>query len=810
MGASSIEKKTDTAAWHSTKWWHWLIGLALITLFSFLMPRGKSPEFANLSDGSVSQTKIIAPYDFEILKLPAELEAERQEASDKVLPVIVRTDSIGRATRQELLEFSKEQFQLISSFPENFFYNLSDNYLGDSSRTYLPEERQRIQDGYNQIFNQFGFRLATETWNFLGQLYIKDKEENPGGFFAFFENTLDGILRDIYAQGIINVPKDKIRHSSNQVILHYEGEEAVVDLNRLLTKQEALERISTLLPVNIVDSLFPQGAISAAYEMLQPFIKANIIYDEKEILQRREAAVRKVPTANGLVKKDELIIDKNIRVTSEHLAKLRSLSIKRRELDLDGGNFSASLPIIMNVILFMIIVGVLWVYISITEIEVWRNWKMMLLIAIVFAMVHVFQSLVSVNMNLSRFLFPAAILAMLIGILINRQTAMMCVIAMAFISGLLQGNDLPIAFTSLVIGGVAILAIRYVKTRGDIMVVALYLGVAYLMLIPSLHWGRFTADSPMWADFIVAGANSVLSPILVLGLIFFFEKMFGITTDLSLLELVDLNRPLLRDLAIKSPGTYHHSIMVGSLAEAAARSIGANALLTRAGAYYHDIGKMGNREYFIENQESGTANVHDKLPPSKSARMVINHVTYGLELADKYRLPDKIKAFISEHHGKTRLAFFYAKAVKELGEDVEENKYRYPGPNPQSKETGILMLADVVEAATRSLERKTQADISDKVAELVKVRLLEGDLDDSPLTMKEIAKIRDTFVQVLLGIHHQRIAYPGQQKENPKELSGQTDTPTLDVSNNTDTTRAQEETTVQAVNKNDLLKSENK
>jgi len=204
---------------------------------------------------------------------------------------------------------------------------------------------------------------------------------------------------------------------------------------------------------------------------------------------------------------------------------------------------------------------------------------------------------------------------------------------------------------------------------------------------------------------------------------------------------------------------------VGSLAETAAREIGANTLLTRAGAYYHDIGKMVNKEYFIENQETGSRNIHDSLPPAKSAEMVISHVRQGLELAEKYRLPPQIRTFISEHHGLSRQAFFYAKAKDEKGGDVDESLFRYPGPKPQSRETGILMLADTVEAAIRSMDDHSPAELTETVDNLIRVRLSEGDLDECPLTLREIGKIRDAFVQVLSGIYHQRIPYPGQESK---------------------------------------------
>ncbi len=769
MFSESPEKQQDSAAWKLTRWWHWVIGLYLIALFTFLTPREKSLEFARLSEGSISHEKIIAPFDFEVMKPQDVLEEERREAAEKIVPIVIRVDSIGKGNRREMLRLSQELFQALLGFPESYFQGLE-----DSASKITPEEEQAIQKAYDNINGGFGIKLPEATWRILAVLYQFDQRKSPGAFFNFFESVLDPLLRDVYNQGIINVPKENLLNPTNQVMMQYEGEEAPLELSRMLSLPEVLDRISKSLSQQHLEANYTPGIVIAAQELARAFIAPNVIYNEIETNARREAAIRRVATADGLVKKDELIIDKNIRVTQEHLAKLRSLAVKQREMDLERGGFRVLLPIAATVVIFSIVVGLLWICIALTRQPIWRQWKYIVLIALVFSLVHIFQACVPVGMGLSRFLFPAALLAMLLGILIDRSVALLSVVAMAMVSGLLRGNDFPAAVSALVIGSVTILAVRYIKTRGDVMAVTVYLGLTYALLVPALHFGRFTSDSPLWMDFIVAGANAVLAPILVLGLIYIFENLFRITTDLSLLELIDLNRPLLRELAMKSPGTYHHSIMVSSLAESAARAIGANALLTRAGAYYHDIGKIENREYFIENQETGSENIHDKLPPSKSAQMVIKHVARGLELAEKHRLPEQIKAFISEHHGKSRLAYFYAKAVKELGEDVDEQKFRYPGPDPHSKETGILMLADVVEAAARSLDSKNQEELEKTVSKLIKARLADGDMDECPLTIKEVAAIQKAFIQVLTGIYHQRIAYPGQTtEESDQETTGE-------------------------------------
>jgi len=764
-------------------WWHWVIGVALTALLVFLSPRGKSPEFASLTEGSVSQRKVIAPFDFEILKPTDELEKERQEAVTTVLPVLTASDSVKVRHVQELRALAKLTEDIITETHASLLAK-----TGSKNFNLTAEDSVFIRNGGELLFNRFGFRISFDTWRFLISLYQIDRIREKGIYRKYFERQLIGILNDIYNQGVINVPKDSVVHRSGQVAVDYKNEETVQHLKRLLTTDEALKRIPTLLSAWLDEEKFPRSLISGSYDILQSFVTPNIIYDEVETKHRRDVAFARVPLARGFVKKDELIIAPNIRVTKEHVEILNSLAKKRAEMELDKGWGASFLQIGSQFLLMMFVILTLFVFIAVARREIWSQWKLMLLVAIILGMIHTFQALVLVKNDLPRYLFPAAMGAMLLIVLVDRSVALAGIVVMALIAGLIRGNDFPTVFISVMVGGVALLAMKRVQTRVDVMRVGIYLLGVYFALLVSFHFIHFTAEERLLTDTAFASVNAIVSPMLVLGLVIVFENLFGITTNLSLLELVDLNRPLLRELAIKSPGTYHHSILVGSLAESAAREIGANALLTRAGAYYHDIGKMENREYFIENQETGSFNIHDRLAPVKSAEVVIGHVKQGLELADKYRLPPQVKAFISGHHGRSRLAYFFAKAVNEEGEDIDDTKFRYPGPNPQTRETGILMLADTIEAATRSMSDHSIDDIRSTVEKLIRNRIADGDLEDCPLTLKEITRIQETFVKVLAGIYHQRIAYPEQDKtvdSSVKGKSGVEPTPVTQINNPT-------------------------
>jgi putative nucleotidyltransferase with HDIG domain len=248
----------------------------------------------------------------------------------------------------------------------------------------------------------------------------------------------------------------------------------------------------------------------------------------------------------------------------------------------------------------------------------------------------------------------------------------------------------------------------------------------------------------------------------VVGVLPYLEDMFGITTTFKLLELANPSQPLLRELQLKAPGTYHHSILVGNLAEAAAEAIGADALLVRVGSYYHDVGKTKRPYFFIENQ-LGMANQHDRISPRLSALVITAHVKEGLEMAREHKLPAILQEFIATHHGTSLVSYFYHQAVQAEGQrQVQEEHFRYPGPRPRTRETGIVMLADGVEAACRSLKTPTPEQIEQMVRKIVDKRLADGELSEAPLTLKEIEKISAAFIRILTGLFHHRIEYPDQ------------------------------------------------
>jgi len=266
--------------------------------------------------------------------------------------------------------------------------------------------------------------------------------------------------------------------------------------------------------------------------------------------------------------------------------------------------------------------------------------------------------------------------------------------------------------------------------------------------------------------YLVILINGLLSGVITLGVLPFFEYLLQRVTNISLLELADFNHPILQRMVLEAPGTYHHSLIVGNLSDSACAAVGANGLLARIGAYYHDIGKLQKPEYFIENQDI-KKNAHDVLAPTMSKLIIMNHVKEGLELAKKYSLSPVLWDFIQQHHGNSLVYYFYRRALLEGNEEnqeVAEEGFRYPGPKPNTKETAIVLLADSVEAATRSLKDPTPDKIEETVRKVINNKFIDGQLDECELTLKDIEKISTVFTKILSGIYHSRISYPQEGK----------------------------------------------
>lgn len=377
--------------------------------------------------------------------------------------------------------------------------------------------------------------------------------------------------------------------------------------------------------------------------------------------------------------------------------------------------------------------------------------------------------------NVSPYYIPVAGIAMLTMLLFNsRQLSFIMAFICSLIVTLILNGDFGMMITFFLGALAGAYAVREARTRGQLITagfsVVLIHVVAQVLFYPEVN--MFTDKAFLNSNIYPLLFNGINSAFLVVATLKVFEYLFGVLTNFSLLELADFNQPLLKRLILEAPGTYHHSLVVSNLSEAAADAIGAHSLLTRVGAYYHDIGKMVKPEYFTENQ-IGISSKHDNIEPSMSRLVILNHVKEGIDMAKKYRLNQAIVDFIPQHHGTGLIYYFYQKSLEgaEREEEIDEENFRYPGPKPQTRETAITLLADSVEGATRALDDPNPKNIEETVKKVINNKFIDGQLDECNLTLKEIDKISSTFTRVLSSMYHGRVKYPEKKNGNSHNKS---------------------------------------
>jgi len=433
------------------------------------------------------------------------------------------------------------------------------------------------------------------------------------------------------------------------------------------------------------------------------------------------------------------------------------------------GFFCYSASLSLSIPLFLILLGVyLWYQERV-------NYKILLDLGLLLTLI-VFIAYASIKyVVFPSFFIPVAAIGILVMLLYNDlHLALIMSFASSVLVGFVLGNrfDLMIVyFTGSLIGA---FSVKDARTRAELINAGFMISIFQVLCIILLdpYKDFLLGKNFLFNYFRPLFLNGFISAFIVMAILKVFEYLFGVLTNFSLLELSDFNHPLLKKMILEAPGTYHHSLFVGNLSEAAANSVGANTLLCRVGAYYHDIGKIDKPEYFTENQIF-EANKHDDLEPTMSRLVIFNHVKNGVDMAQKYNLHPKIVDFIQEHHGKSLMHYFYQRAVSEAPEheEVDEQTFRYPGPKPQTREVAIVMLADSVEGACRALEDPTPSRIDETVHKIINNKFIDGQLDECDLTLKDIELIGMTFTRVLAAMYHTRVKYPEKKNDNGNRRS---------------------------------------
>lgn len=515
-------------------------------------------------------------------------------------------------------------------------------------------------------------------------------------------------------------------------------------------KAEALEAAEVQVHQEINNLFVSNNHKTFLREVSSALLKPNMLYNATATERLREEAIATVLPV--MVQKGQKIIGLGEITTEREIMLLADLGLLTA-----GINWNLAFG---SLVYTLVALSPLILYLVLFERKSWEKPQQMLLLGLILLLT---GALAKASSILSGLLMPVATASILMTVLVGPRTAIVGSISMALMAGALAGFDITYMGVGLIGAAVGTFSVSRMSRRfdlvraGGLIAMATSLSAIAFGLLQGLGW-RALLTNAMWG---VTGG--MLSAIIGFGVVPFLEKPFGIASTVKMLELSNPNQPLLKRLLVEAPGTYNHSIIVANLAEAAAEAVGADGLLARVGSYFHDVGKLKRPYFFIENQFM-MENPHDKYPPSLSALVITAHIKDGVELAREYRLPQIVIDIIQQHHGNTLVGYFFHKA-KEADETVDEDDYRYPGPTPRSKEAAIVMLADVVEAAVRSLAQPSPNRIDNMVRKIIKERLNDGQLDECDITLKELDSIGTAFVHILSGIFHKRIEYPEKLPE---------------------------------------------
>lgn len=743
-----------------------LVKGGILFLFTFIValmfPSGESIE-SDYHVGMIwADNNLTAPFLFPIYKEENAYQHEKLLAAQNVYKVFEENSAISRKNIDTLQKFFTELQSIVDVRVMNARRREQTQRSGQGGGDMHAFDSTVL---YNRIQN-FPVSITENEWKTLERLRSADAFSDDARFrFSLRRLRRDVLLvvNELHLQGIINVRKTTLGTSSS-VAFRRKTDEQIVPINKFLDIDD-LDRV--------VQQTFISGykrendTATIATKIALSFLSPNIIFQKEQTDKEIAIAMDEVPRTVGVVQENERIIGKRERVTEEIRLKLDSLRKAKAERGADINKLTTFLGKFLHIFTVTILFGI---YLYLFRKRIFHDNSKILLIAIIVLMEALFAYL-SLHINADApiellILIPSA--SMLLAIIFDSRVAFYCTVTMAFIVAGVRGNDYSVALFSLVAGSLAVYTVRDIKHRTQIFRSIIFIFLGYFASIVAMSLERYDSFMSILDQLTMATANAVFSPVLTYGLLIFFERFFHITTDLTLLELSDFNKPLLKNLSQKAPGTFNHSVNMGALAESAAEAIGANAILARVGAYYHDIGKITKPSMFVENQ-LGVANRHEKLNPTMSVKVISDHVKDGITLAEEFGLPEMLIDFIPMHHGTTKIGFFYEQAMRKKGkfETVDESDFRYPGPKPQTKETGIVMLADAVEASTRAIEQPTVKKIEDRIDELIKARFMEGQLDECELTLRDLTRIKSSFLKILTGLHHSRMHYPETQTSSP-------------------------------------------
>jgi putative nucleotidyltransferase with HDIG domain len=733
-----------------------LILIGTVVFIILLFPYAVTVETFNLPKlGEAAKETIIAPFTFDIIRSSEELERERKRAAEKVFLIVDYNREIRKTVLQkfsnfrEKLEKIAEKSKIDSSKVDHkteLSRELSDNSITELvKRPYLIDDAKLLAGDI--LDKGLSATLLVPTIERLSELR------------SLYNTSFEQYL--LYDKQFLTMRKDSI--------------ETTVALSDLTVKEIALELVLKGLRT---ERRLDDAALNTIYELLFVCLKPNITVNGTVTALRKQQAAQSVLEICGKVINETEIVRKHQEVTPEIIQKLRSLRIAidrvenvRETRKVMTGN-TGRLLIVLIPLIFVA------VYIVRFEKAILQNPKHTTALALLFVLQlclirlgllispRLIDGLPEITAIFPEYLIPIAAGSLLASILFSLQLSFILTLYISMFFAVVMGFNQFFFIYALLSGLLAGFLGRNIRYRWHFFQVIPPVVLIGIVIITLWHIIGFKLNvSAMLQNYGLSLISVIISVFLAMTFTPVFEWLFDITTDMTLVELSDMNHPILKRLSIEAAGTYNHSVLVGNLAESAAQRIGANPLLARVSSYYHDIGKIEKSDYFVENCLAIDKNRHNKLAPSMSALIICSHVKDGVELARSHRIPKVIQDMILQHHGTSTVSFFYEKArEQDPHNQVQEQDYRYPGPIPQTKEAAIIMLADSVEAASRSLGTSSPKLLRELVKKIIRDKFISAQLDQSDLTLRDLDDIVEGFMPVLQGIFHSRIEYPSKDK----------------------------------------------
>lgn len=739
------------------------IQLAILILFIggsiFSLPRNPVNSGLNYAPGQPWRNPdLTAPFTFAIQKTSDELEQERQEIREKTAPIFIVDNTVPITIQTRIDSIYSDLHLILETYADWQTSKASgaDGAYDDSVQFYRE-------------LNLTDVELTDSSWERLLESFARVERENlaPSQFIGVsIKQQLEFLIDQLMEQGIIDRNKSNLNTDKITVRNNVESTERSVNLARVRDLREANEFMQFRL-----NRQFNEQHMRLAMEIYNKVIMPNYRFSEEDTQARLEEALSNISKTKGAIAQGQVIIRRGDLVTPERANILESLAQARSQ---NASDMERWIRFGGQIAIVVVITFVFFMYIYLYRRSITSNNAMFFLVFLTMGLVSFASGFINYFDIADPYIIPIAIAPIILTIIFDSRVGLVSTITLATLLGLVNGNNFEFVVATFAACSLGVFSVRDIKDRSQFFFTTPgVVFITYIIVIGAFKIATLSGWEAFGSDLMYIAISAVFI-LFTYPLILLFEKIFGVTTDFTLIELGDTNQPVLKELMNKAPGTFHHSLQVANLSEAAASAIGANSLLCRVGSLYHDIGKMVKPEYFVENQTKGT-NEHDNLKPQMSAMVIKAHVSEGVKMAEREDLPDIIVDFIKTHHGTSVIRYFFDKAKEDenLKSMLHEDQFRYEGPLPSTKETGILLLADGIEAASRAMKNPTYNKLENLVNRMVDDRVAEGQLSHCPLTFRHLQVIKETFLNILVGVYHSRVEYPGDEAREKAEAEAE-------------------------------------